>query len=101
MLRLAGAQIAGWKARLTVVDLDVAGDLLSAIAPLGALAQEVAHGRRQLAMAHATALEQRLVGAASFRGDGAPEHETYAVVARLRKLAGLQRTPDPAPAHER
>lgn len=86
MLRLAGAQIAGWKARLTVVDLDVAGDLLAAVAPLAALPQEVAHGRRQLAIAHAAALERRLVGAAPFRGDD-DEHQTYAVVARLRRIA--------------
>lgn len=89
MLRLAGAQIAGWKARLTVIDLDVAGDLLAAVAPLAALPLEVARGRRQLAIAHAAALERRLVGAAPLRGDATAddEHRTYALVARLRRIA--------------
>ncbi len=87
-VRFAAAQIAGWKARLAVGDLDVATALLDALEPLGSLAREVARGRRQLAMAHAAALEQQLAGASIFRTEAADDGEAYAVAARLRLLAG-------------
>ena len=83
--------MADWKARLTVGDLDVARDLLAAVEPLNALASEVERGRRQLAASHAAALERRLAlkQVRQAAEQGRDLRELSAIVARLRKIAGV------------